>query len=342
MTDVRDEPWPQPAVAPEGSAVVAPGGREIRLIASDIDGTILSYDSTETGVVSARTAEAFLAAREAGLQVVLVTGRPVRWLRGISERLGTLGTVICSNGAVTYDLAEDRLVREDVLSSEVLFTAKDLILDIDPGASFAAETLQRLHLERPFAKGSLFFDDQRRRAAGITEDELRVGPLDETLERDSLGAVRTPEDVVAEELAAEGGSHPPREVHAADRVVKLLAKTETMDADRFLETVRERAGHLLTVTHSAPGVSLLELSAKGVNKAAALHRHAAAYGIPAEQAAAFGDMPNDVEMLQWAGVSWAVGSAHPAARSAATYVTGRCEDDGVAEVIENLLSGRHR
>ena len=324
---------------------MAPGGREIRLIASDIDGTILSYASTETGTVSTRTAEAFQAAHEAGLQVVLVTGRPVRWLRGISERLGTLGTVICSNGAVTYDLAEDRLVREDVLSAEALFAVKDLILDIDPRASFAAETLQRLHLERPFAKDSLFFDDQRRRDAGITDEELRIGPLDETLERDSLGALRTPEDTAAEGIAVEADSGLPGEPsapHAADRVVKLLAKTEAMDPDRFLETVRERAGHLLAVTHSAPGVSLLEFSAKGVNKAAALHRHAAVHGIAAEQAAAFGDMPNDVEMLQWAGVSWAVGSAHPAARSAATHVAGRCEDDGVAQVIEELLSGRHR
>lgn len=300
--------------------------RRVRLIASDIDGTILSYASTESGRVSDRTVAAFKAAQQAGIRTVLVTGRPVRWLKPVSEALGTIGPVICSNGAVVYDLAQDKLLREDPMSSEALFAAKDLILDVDPQATFAAESLQHLHLEPVFAKGSLFFEENRRRAAGVSDRELRWGPLDETLERDSLGAAKTPgSDVTAD--------------HVADRVVKLLVKTTAMDPDAFLEQVKERVGHLLTVTHSAPGVSLLELSAKGVTKASALRRFAASHEIQQEEVVAFGDMPNDIDMLQWAGTSWAVGSAHPMARSAACHVTADCDDDGVAMVIEDLVAG---
>ena len=300
--------------------------RTLRLIASDIDGTILSYRSAVSGTVSSRTVAAFHAAREAGVQIVLVTGRPVRWLKPVSDALGAIGPVICSNGAVVYDLAEDRLLREDPLEAETLFEAKDLILEIDRQASFAAETLEHLHSEPEFLKDSLFFEEDRRRGAGITDETLRLGPLDQTLERDTLGAVRTP--------GGEVGVG-----HAADRVVKLLVKTTAMDADLFLEKVRERVGHLLSVTHSAPGVSLLELSAKGINKASALQRVSAEFGVGAEGVVAFGDMPNDIEMLQWAGTSWAVGSAHPMAQSAAHHVTADCDDDGVAQVIERLLEG---
>ncbi len=300
--------------------------QNLRLIASDIDGTILSYRDAVSGSVSRRTVEAFHAAREAGVKIVLVTGRPVRWLKPVSDALGTIGPVICSNGAVVYDLAEDRLLREDPLDAEHLFEAKDLIQDIDPRASFAAETLEHLHSEPDFLKDSLFFDEERRRAAGVTDDVLRLGPLDETLERDALGAARTP--------GGEVGVG-----HAADRVVKLLVKTTAMHPDAFLEKVQQRAGHLLSVTHSAPGVSLLELSAKGVNKASALRRVSAEQGVGPEGVIAFGDMPNDIEMLQWAGTSWAVGSAHPMARSAAHHVTADCDDDGVAQVIERLLEG---
>lgn len=298
--------------------------RSLRLIASDIDGTILSYRSVISGSVSARTVAAFHAAREAGVKIVLVTGRPVRWLKPVSDALGALGPVICSNGAVVYDLAEDRLLREDPLDAQALFEAKDLIHQIDPKASFAAETLEHLHSEPDFLKDSLFFDKDRRKALGVTDDVLRLGPLDETLERDALGAARTP--------GGEVGVG-----HAADRVVKLLVKTTAMNADTFLEKVHHRAGHLLSVTHSAPGVSLLELSAKGVNKAAALRRVSAEHGVGPEGVVAFGDMPNDIEMLQWAGTSWAVGSAHPMARSAARHIAADCDDDGVAQVIERLL-----
>ncbi len=300
---------------------------DVQLIASDIDGTILSYTHTESGSVSARTVEAFQAAQSAGIGVVLVTGRPVRWLKHISATLGAPGTVIASNGAVIYDLAADRVLHEDALDAAALFTVKDLISEIDPQASFAAETLEHLHMEEPFIAGSLFFEENRRRAAGVTEQELRLGPLDETLERDALtNAAQTPNSDVTS-------------AHVTDRVVKLLCKTEAMAPDEFLDRVQSEVGDLLTVTHSAPGISLLELSARGVNKSSGLARYAASQQIDRDRVIAFGDMPNDIEMLRWAGTSWAVGSAHPLARSAANHTAASCDDDGVAQVIEQLLAG---
>ncbi|MDO5493836.1 MAG: HAD family hydrolase [Nesterenkonia sp.] len=281
-----------------------------RLVASDIDGTILSYGLTESGRITDRTVEAFARVRDLGLQVVLVTGRPVRWLRPVADALGGIGPVICSNGAVVYDFEEGRLLHEDPMVTEVLFEAVERIRRLDPQVTFAAETLRRIHADPTFMQGSLFFQEERRRAAGVTEDMLRLGPVEETLDESS-----------------------------DDRVVKLLAKTTSVDPDVFLGQVHDSVGDLLKVTHSAPGVSLLELSARGVDKASALRRFADGRAIGREQVIAFGDMPNDIEMLQWAGRSWAVGSAHPMARSAADHLTRSCEDDGVAAVLEDLLAG---
>jgi hydroxymethylpyrimidine pyrophosphatase-like HAD family hydrolase len=57
---------------------------------------------------------------------------------------------------------------------------------------------------------------------------------------------------------------------------------------------------------------------------------------------AFGDMPNDLEMLRWAGRSYAVADGHPGAREAADDLAPACGDDGVAQVLERLLSWRAR
>lgn len=317
-------PAPAPAAA---ASLPLLNGRPVRLIASDIDGTILSYRSAQTGELSPRTVEAFHAAKAAGIAVVLVTGRPVRALRMISETLGTVGPVVASNGAVTYDLARDELIASAPLNASALFQTKDLIAELDPRVAFAAETLDHLHLEESFARGSLWFDEERRRAVGIRDEELRFGPLDLTLQRDSSGAAATP--------GAEVGRR-----HVSDAVVKLLARTPGPDPDAFLAEAQQRIGPMATVTHSAPGVSLLEISSRGVNKAAALQSFAARLGVEASASIAFGDMPNDVEMLRWVGASWAVGSAHPAARKAATGITASCDDDGVARIIEELLQGR--
>jgi hydroxymethylpyrimidine pyrophosphatase-like HAD family hydrolase len=76
-----------------------------------------------------------------------------------------------------------------------------------------------------------------------------------------------------------------------------------------------------------------------VSKASALARLAAHLGVEAADVAAFGDMPNDVEMLRWAGLSYAMSGGHPEAVAAAKALAPPCEEDGVAQIVEVLLAG---
>lgn len=93
------------------------------------------------------------------------------------------------------------------------------------------------------------------------------------------------------------------------------------------------------MTRSSPS-ALLEISGPGVSKASTLALCCAERGISHEEVVAFGDMPNDVEMLTWAGRSYAMGNAHPDVLAAASGRTVANNDDGVAVVIEQLLDGR--
>ena len=61
---------------------------------------------------------------------------------------------------------------------------------------------------------------------------------------------------------------------------------------------------------------------------------ARSWGIPAEDAIAFGDMPNDIEMLRWAGRAVAMGNADPSVKAIADEVAGHHDEDGVAVVLE--------
>lgn len=71
-----------------------------RLIATDLDGTLLRDDKT----VSERTVAALAAAEEAGIEVFFVTGRPARWMGVVSDHVHRHGLAICANGAVVVDL----------------------------------------------------------------------------------------------------------------------------------------------------------------------------------------------------------------------------------------------
>ncbi|MFC7401517.1 HAD family hydrolase [Citricoccus sp. GCM10030269] len=294
--------FPPPASDPAPPAPVGAGRRRPRMIASDLDGTIIGYSHTGTGFISARTVEAFQAAHDAGVQVVFVTGRPIRWLNPLTRTLGHAGPVICSNGAVVYDLANDTVLESRPMALETVLQARDMISALDPSASFAAETLEGFHLDAAFVDQS----------GSVTPEEPA----------DGVHVARRMEDVLPEDPT----------------VVKFLAKTRTREPDAFLAEVRELLGELLAVTHSAPGMALLEMSRPDVNKASALSTFAARHGIAAHEVVAFGDMPNDLEMIHWAGTGYAVASGHPVLIRAADAMAGACDDDGVARVVEELLT----
>jgi hydroxymethylpyrimidine pyrophosphatase-like HAD family hydrolase len=83
---------------------------------------------------------------------------------------------------------------------------------------------------------------------------------------------------------------------------------------------------------------MLELAVPGINKAVTLAEYAASLGIDAADVVAFGDMPNDIEMLRWAGQGYAMARGHPEAIRAAGQQAPHFDDDGVAQILEERLA----
>jgi hydroxymethylpyrimidine pyrophosphatase-like HAD family hydrolase len=110
-------------------------------------------------------------------------------------------------------------------------------------------------------------------------------------------------------------------------------------ADALVDRARAVVGHLAELTHSNSGDGLLEISAAGVSKATTLARLCAEHRVARDQVLAFGDMPNDLPMLEWAGHAVAVANGHPDVLAAADEVTTSNDDAGVARVLERLFAG---
>ncbi len=132
--------------------------------------------------------------------------------------------------------------------------------------------------------------------------------------------------------------HPGSQVQAladllAGDVVKLLARHPSLTADELLAAATAAVGDDVTLTHSS-AEGLLEISAAGTTKATGLASLTDDLGVDAAGVIAFGDMPNDLPMLAWAGRSVAVANAHPDVLTAADEVTGTNDEHGVAQVLE--------
>lgn len=119
-------------------------------------------------------------------------------------------------------------------------------------------------------------------------------------------------------------------------VLKLLARHEELSPGDYWSLAEKAVGDLVTVTWSS-STALLEISAAGVTKASTLAMVCDEMGIGADEVIAFGDMPNDLPMLTWAGTSYAMADAHPSVVSCASHIAPSHEDDGVARVLTEVF-----
>jgi Cof subfamily protein (haloacid dehalogenase superfamily) len=264
-----------------------------RLIATDLDGTLLRSDHT----VSPRTVAALAAAERAGVEVFFVTGRPLRWMGVVAEHLAGHGLAILANGAGVYDLRAGTLIEAFPLPEADALAIARALRAAHPETTFAVERTGGFRREPAYP----WFEPDH---AG------RPAPLDELLAGDR-----------------------------AQPVLKLLAHHPSAGPDEFLTRALALAGDRVEVTRSSPS-ALLEISGAGVSKATTLAKCCAERGITAAEVVAFGDMPNDLAMLSWAGTSYAVANAHPHVRAATTHGTASNDEDGVAQVIERIVAAR--
>ena len=121
-------------------------------------------------------------------------------------------------------------------------------------------------------------------------------------------------------------------------VVKVLCRVEGVTADPILAAARAVLGGVAEPVHSNSEGSMIEISALGVSKASTLALIAQERRIDPADVVAFGDMPNDVPMLRWAGRGYAMADGHEEAIEAADDVAPPCAEDGVAQVLERLLA----
>ncbi len=278
-----------------------PVPERLRLIATDLDGTLIPHGST----ISTRTMEALDAAEASGIHVVYVTGRPPRWLQPVIEVTGHTGYAIGANGSVLLDLAAGTTEVVRAIPADTALRIAEELRRTVPDVVFGVETVDDIRVETDFhaARG-------RRPAEGLTPQ-------------------RPPSITQAGTVA---------ELIDDEPIIKMIAISPDSTPDELLAVGRDTVGDLVSTTHSSTGTALIELGPFGVTKASTLEHLAQRLDVRAAEVIGFGDMPNDLPMLQWSGVSYAMTGGHPAAVAAADHLAPPAADDGVAQVLEPHLA----
>ncbi|ADI10847.1 hydrolase [Streptomyces bingchenggensis BCW-1] len=285
-------PRPRSGSAPFPDSAELPGSADpppFRLVATDLDGTLLRTDLT----VSARTRAALALADRAGARHLVVTGRPAASCREFLVAIGYQGLAVCGQGAQLYDASADRL----------LFSAA---LDLDLARAVVKRTEEELG-GRPLELAVV---------TAAPENRFVITPRFTDRMRPDWGLVGSREELWAQPIE------------------KVLMRHRELPDGRVAAAAALAGGDEVSVTHSEKG--MIEVLPAGVDKAVGLGRAAERMGFAPEDTIAFGDMPNDIPMLKWAGYGVAMGNAHPGLIAVADEVAPDHDEDGVAAVLERV------
>ncbi len=273
---------------------------DIRLIATDLDGTLLDEEKK----VPEENMAMLRKCAEHGIEIVPATGRTVK---GIPETLKTLPGVryvIATNGAVVADLEEDRILDTCRLPVETAVKIMELARDSHDDIMYDA------YIEGNGYTRQEFMDNIRRYVK--TEGMVALVMRTRKAVPDSIAYVK------------EQGK-------PVDKINLYFAD---MDARaRMRETLKGIKGIL--VSSSIP--NNLEINAEGADKGSALLRLVGLLHIKREETMAFGDGENDISMIAMAGIGVAMENGVDQVRAAADHVTGTNEEAGVAAAIRKFV-----
>jgi len=263
-----------------------------RLIVSDMDDTLLN----ERGLLSPATIEAIEAARAAGAELVLASGRMPCAMRAFSKQLGVTLPMIAYNGAEL----------------------------IDPNTD---EIIYRLHVSTELSLELIRYCEELGLHVQAYDGDYFLTPVDNEKAREYRDSVYG--------VALMRVTDKPLSECVTWSQPKLLAITEPGETVALLEKINAKFGDRLVSGISRP--QYIESISPEAGKERALRELCSQLNIAPEEVIAFGDGQNDAGMIRFAGLGVAVANAREEVRAQADLVAPSNHEDGVAQVIMQLL-----
>lgn len=271
---------------------------KIQLIASDLDGTLL----TSKKEITPRLYEALKKINEMGIYFVPSTGRPFDSLPQDVKNLAFLKYVITSNGASVYDAQEKYDIVQNFLTPE----AVDITLEIAKDLPVVIE----------------FFKDGKAYIAKKVFDDLSPYHLTES-HIHYIKTTRIPVRDFFGEIEKNKSS--------LENINLVFSDMELRKQTWDLLKSKNHA----SVTASSP--KNIEITSKDATKARALEKLCQVLGIRRENTLAMGDGDNDLPMLRFAGVGVAMANGEAHVKAAADFIADDCNDFGAAKILEQII-----
>ncbi|MDQ0222721.1 Cof-type HAD-IIB family hydrolase [Streptococcus moroccensis] len=286
----------------------------IELVASDMDGTLLS----DHVAIHPDNIAAIQALAIQDIPFLVCTGRNLQMAQVALEPYNIICPKILLNGAIVYDVNDQILERSEISKDDAL-----ILLQKATELGLCAELI---------TEEAVYISERQARLKVFKTDLLNEKPhlSSAQLEKEIL-------DIDAKLMAIEVSSFDDILNDPNQHALKI-SLMDSAGPDVFGPIITYINEHLQSLIVSSSGRSNIEITHKEAQKGLALARYASRIGVKLDNCIAFGDNFNDVSMLEMVGHSFAMGNAEPEVKALARYQTVANIEAGVAKGLAQLIS----
>lgn len=285
-----------------------------KLAAIDLDGTMLN----QYGIVTQRTKQAIEEAQQRGIEVIIASGRPMDSIKAIAEEIKSEKYFISGNGAIIYDIQNDKIIYENTLKKQKIL---DIIKICEENSIY-----YNIYTEKEIIAKSLQCNVLYYHKENLNKDEKNKTHIN-IVENIYDYIVDRNEKVVKITICDNNQVI----FNSIMRKLKEIEEIEVLEVSHMSRKIIRQGSVDVPIEYF-----YTEISAQNVDKWNAIEFLKEKMQIKTEEIVAIGDNVNDKKMIENAGLGIAMGESAPAIKEVANQVTGSNNEDGVAQALENL------
>lgn len=286
-----------------------------KLAAIDLDGTMLN----QYGVVTQNTKEAIQKAQEAGIEVIIASGRPIDSIKTIAKEIKSEKYFISGNGAIIYDMTKNEIIYENTLKKQ---KALEIIKICEENSIYYNIYTEKEIVAKSLQCNVLYYHKEN--ANKEEKDKTHINIVENVYDYIANRDEKIVKITVCDSNQAIFNS--------------IMRKLKELDEIEVLEVSHMSRKMIRQGTEEIPiEYFYTEVSAKNVDKWNAIEFLKEKMNIKTEEIIAIGDNINDKKMIENAGLGIAMGQSHPAIKEVATQITSSNLEDGVAKLLYSII-----
>lgn len=287
-----------------------------RLVAIDLDGTMLN----QYGIITEETKEAIKKVQEKNVEVIIASGRAINSVKNFSKEINSQNYFISGNGAITYDIQNDKILYENILSKQKVL---QIIKVCEENSIYYNVYTENGIIAKSLNYNTLYY--YKDNLSKPEENQTHINIVENVYDYIEQREEKILKIMICDEHQSVFNS--------IIRKLKEISQIEVLEVSHMSRKIIKQGTEEIKLEYF-----YTEVSAQNVDKWNAIENLIKILDISKEEVIAIGDNANDLKMIQNAGLGIAMGESAPYIKQSADKVALGNDENGVAQALEEIFN----